>query len=157
MLTLKSTDMKPKTIILLFICSTLLTSCHKEKPTGPYDPYTHISIFKAKIDNIDFESYQITIGTPDDLKYPIGIIADDNNYVISIEFPANCGERTFNFPNSDQNATIMFNNTECLSGRLNITKYDVNLVEGTFEFDVNIQDSVYKITEGFFSIVYTIS
>ncbi len=148
---------KTITLVILFIGTTLLTSCHKDKPTGPYDPYTHISIFKAKIDNIDFEPISITISIPDIRTNPMGVFAYDNTHLIGVFYPRDCGEKTFNLSNSNQNASILFDNIECKTGNLTITKYDVNLVEGTFEFEVNIQDSVMKITEGFFSIVYPIN
>jgi hypothetical protein len=65
-------------LILIFIVCFLSTNCHPDKPEGPYDPSKYFSIFKAKINNIDFEPYQITIFSPDSLIYPMGVFAGNN-------------------------------------------------------------------------------
>ncbi|MFN8259149.1 MAG: hypothetical protein U0W24_25895 [Bacteroidales bacterium] len=149
--------MQSKSVLVLIIIAYILSAnCHPDKPEGPYDPSKHFSIFRAKIDNIDFEPSQITIFSPDSIIYPMGVFAGNNIHLMNVYFPRDCGEKTFNLPNLDQNSTILFDNIECKTGKLAITKYDVNLVEGTFSFEVKVQDSVLNISNGFFSIVYPI-
>lgn len=64
-----------------------------------------------------------------------------------------CGEKTFNLPCTDPNFFMLFNNVEGETGKLKITKYDINLVYGEFEFETN-KDSTVIVSKGKFEIIY---
>jgi hypothetical protein len=144
-------------LLFIILFPLILASCEKYKPLGPYDLSTHLQQFSAKINGVDFDLEDITIFTPDDPKHPIGVFAQGSDYLINIYIGINCGKKTFTLPDSNQDAALMMENISCKSGRLTITKYDVNLVEGTFEFDVEINNSILQITDGSFSIVYRLN
>jgi hypothetical protein len=148
--------MKTELLFIIFF-ALLLARCEKDKPHGPYDPSTHSQQLSAKINGVDFTPDKLTVASPISENGEIGIIGNDlTTYIINIEFPINCGERTFNLP-TEQSAILMINNINCEYGILRISKYDSNLVEGTFEFDVEINNSILQITDGSFSIVYRLN
>jgi hypothetical protein len=141
-------------LFVFFPLILLLVDCKKDEiNTTPYDPFTHALTVTAKINNIDFIADDITIGTPDTKKGSIFVAGKYNDNYIAFSFPIYCGETTFNFPNSNPDCYLAFNNDECKHGKLVIKNYDVNLVEGYFEFQTD-KDSLVNVTEGKFSIVH---
>jgi len=125
----------------------------KEESHGPYDPHAFEPKMTAKINNYNFEIERITIFVPEDNNSFIGVNGRDSLYRINIGFPEDCGEKTFYLPDSDDNTFILFNGESCKNGILVIEKYDVNLVEGNFQFEIET-DSTINVTRGKFSIVY---
>ena len=148
--------MKRLTFFSFIIIIFLAGGCKKEQPHGPYDPDTHFYTMTANINNYSFEREKITIFVPDNNNSYIGITGEDSLFFITIDFPEDCGEQTFTFPNSNSNTCMSLNNIECKTGILEIEKYDFNLVEGRFEFE-DETDSTINVTGGKFSIVYIIN
>jgi hypothetical protein len=150
--------MKKYIILFIFFPSILLLiDCKKDEiNTTPYNPHNHAITVTAKINNYNFIAYDITVaGAINEPSKFIGIISQDLLYYTDIRFPKNCGEKSFDLPNSDPNVYLGLNNVDCKTGKLVITNYDVNLVEGYFEFRID-KDSLINVTEGKFSIVYRI-
>ncbi len=151
---------KPKRLImknlaLLVALVLILSGCDKNEH-GPYNHLDYIPEVSAEINNNNFNPHQITTSSGIEDDSFIGIIARDDNYVINITFPEDCGETTFTFPNNNENLTLSLNNIECYKGELIITKYDNNMVRGQFEFSINDNGTTYEIKNGSFFIVYRI-
>jgi len=140
----------PNVIILLF--AIMFTNCNKEKiNTKPFDNLLILPSITAKIDNYLFKSEYVTIGNGSDNIYLSG---KDSLYGIVIRFPTNCGKKTYIFPNPNENISLGFFAQDCTEGKLTITKYDVNWVEGSFEFKTS---NSQFITNGKFAFIYPIS
>lgn len=149
--------MKHSKLFLIFVSLVFLNmSCHKDESHGPYEPLDHIPTFSAKINGKIFDPFKTTVGSPTNNNGSAVIISDDTINTFFVAFPLNCGEKTFDLPNTNPNVGLLLNNISCKSGKLQITKYDYNWVEGKFEFELEA-DSLIKITEGNFSIVYGIN
>ena len=137
--------------VILFFTIALFVNC-KKKRTEPYDINSRLPTFNTVVNSYNFEAEKITIFRPDDLSH-IGVVGSDSLYFINIGFPMNCGEKTFTLPSNDPCFFMLFNNIESKKGKLVITKYDINLVEAEFEFEIN-KDSIINIKKGTFSIIY---
>ncbi len=108
----------------------------------------------AEIDDIyEFEAIERTASTPKDGKEFIGMIGVDSLYAFSLTFPIYCGEVSYELPNPDKNVSLSINNIDCKTGKITITNYDINLVEGSFEFDIYI-DSLVQIKNGKFLLIH---
>ncbi|MCF6240578.1 MAG: hypothetical protein L3J74_04440 [Bacteroidales bacterium] len=143
--------MKKLKYFILFFTIILFVNCEKKR-TEPYDMDSRLPTFNALINSYNFEAERITIGKPNDRSH-IFVAGIDSLYLLSIGFPMNCGEKTFELPSSDPNFFMLFNNIEGKKGKLVITKYDINLVEAEFEFETD-KDTIINIKKGTFSIIY---
>ena len=141
-----------KNILFIIILVVVFGSCDKNHE--PYEHSRYIPEFTAEINGEVFELNKITTMTPIPYVGSIGVFARDSVNLINIQFPIDCGKETFFLPNENNNVALVMNNIECKTGKLKITKYDVNLVEGKFEFEIEDQKNIVKIKKGNFSIVY---
>lgn len=144
--------MKTKSILKLLLAVLMVasTGC-KEKE--PYSPFAFTPFVMAEINgNYSFESTNATIIIAEELNEATGIIGSDSLIAIGIEFKVYCGEQSYNLSDYHPYARIYINgNVE--SGTLKITNYDMNLVEGTFEFEA-YSDSVLQVKNGRFRFIH---
>ncbi len=140
-----------KLFLIVIVLSLSFTSCEKKR-VEPYDIDSRLPSFSAVINSYSLKAEIISIFKPYDLSY-IRVLGKDSLYKISIGFPMDCGEKTFSLPSTNPNFFMLFNNIEGEAGKLTITKYDINLVYGEFEFETN-KDSTVTVSKGNFEIIY---
>jgi len=138
--------------LFLIVLSLSFASCEKKR-VEPYDIDSRLPSFSAVINSYIITAEKITISRPDNPNSFIGVIGSDSLYTLNIGFPMGCGEKTFNLPSTDPNFFMFFNNVEGETGKLKITKYDINLVYGEFEFETN-KDTTVIVSKGKFEIIY---
>jgi len=141
----------------LLLIMLMAYGCKKEEtPHVTYDPGVFKQVVNYTANLRVINPYSVTTSVPlGNSDSFVGFIARDVLFVLSITFPQNCGVTTFILPTSEKNVSLSLSNTSCSEGKLNINKYDHNLVEGTFEFTIE-KDSLMNI-KGFFSIVYPLN